>query len=67
MMKCRILRHFNLVFTVCQSTCFGVSSVQRFNEQAAVVDLLFIVVPIVLWCFVFRQWIVVQCLVPYLV
>ena len=30
-MKCRILRHFIWVFTVCQNTPIGVSTLQRVN------------------------------------
>ena len=32
-MKCRIMRHFIRVFTVCLSTHLGVSSIQRFNQR----------------------------------
>ena len=32
-MKCRTMRHFIWVFTVCQSTHFGVSGLQRVNGK----------------------------------
>ena len=31
-MKCRILRHFFWVFTVCRSTPVGISSIERVNN-----------------------------------
>ena len=43
-MKCSIMLHFIWVFTICQSTSLGVSSIQRVIVSTLCIDARFLVV-----------------------
>ena len=45
-MKCHIMWHFIKVFTVCQSTCLGVSSLQRVKDDNLLIFFIMIDYPI---------------------